>query len=74
MSCVGLTTGLPSCGFNMLFAASIKKRHSACASTESGTCTAIWSPSKSALYAVQTSGCSFKRLAFHQHRLERLYP
>ena len=59
MSCVGTVTGLPSDGFNRLPAASIRKRASACASQESGTCTAIWSPSKSALYAVQASGCSF---------------
>ena len=31
-------------------------RASACASAESGRCTAIWSPSKSALNAWQTSG------------------
>ena len=31
-------------------------RASACASADSGRCTAIWSPSKSALNAVQTSG------------------
>ena len=36
----------------------IKARVSSCASIESGTCTAIWSPSKSALNAVHTNGCS----------------
>ena len=39
-----------------LFTESIKNLASACASTDKGTCTAIWSPSKSALYAVHTSG------------------
>ena len=43
----------------MLFTDNIKNLASACASTDKGTCTAIWSPSKSALYAVHTSGCSF---------------
>ena len=33
---------------------------------------AIWSPSKSALKAVQFRGCSFMRAALHQHRLEGL--
>ena len=37
-------------------------RASICASTESGTCTAIWSPSKSALKAAQTSGWSWMAL------------
>ena len=40
----------------MLLAESISTCASICASMESGTCTAIWSPSKSALNAVQTSG------------------
>ena len=58
MSCVGETTGRPSCGLRMLLLASMRKRASDCASTDSGTCTAIWSPSKSALNAVHTSGWS----------------
>ena len=58
MSCVGTVTGLPSAGFKRLPEASISMRASRCASTERGTCTAIWSPSKSALKAVHTSGCS----------------
>ena len=58
MSCVGVIIGLPLDGLKMLLGASINKRASICASTESGTCTAIWSPSKSALYAVHTSGCT----------------
>ena len=41
-----------------MFGDNRRKRHSACASCESGRCTAIWSPSKSALNAVQTNGCS----------------
>jgi len=40
----------------MLCEASIRTEASICASGESGMCTAIWSPSKSALKAVQTSG------------------
>ena len=40
----------------MLFDESMSTRASAWASAESGTCTAIWSPSKSALNAWQTSG------------------
>ena len=42
----------------MLFTESIKNLASACASTDNGTWTAIWSPSKSALYAVQANGCN----------------
>ena len=56
MSWVGMVTGRPSAGLRMLFVDSIRMRASACASADSGTCTAIWSPSKSALNAVQTSG------------------
>src|ERR671927_292748 len=40
----------------MLCADSMSSRASACASAERGRCTAIWSPSKSALNAVHTSG------------------
>ncbi len=56
MSCDGSATGRPSDGFRMLFDEIIRSRASSCASNESGTCTAIWSPSKSALNAAQTSG------------------
>ena len=56
MSWVGVTSGRPWAGDRMLLALSISTRASACASEESGRCTAIWSPSKSALKAVQTSG------------------
>ena len=56
MSCVGIVTGRPSAGLRMLFVDSMRMRASACASADSGRCTAIWSPSKSALNAVQTSG------------------
>ncbi len=56
MSWVGIVTGRPSAGLRMLFEDSIRMRASACASADSGRCTAIWSPSKSALNAVQTSG------------------
>ena len=43
-------------GSRILLVASINIRASVCASILSGTCTAIWSPSKSALKAEQTSG------------------
>ena len=59
MSCVGLMMGLPFAGDRMLLVHIMSTRASICASMESGTCTAIWSPSKSALNAVQTSGCSW---------------
>ena len=56
MSCVGETIGLPSAGESRLAVDSIIVRASSWAAVESGTWTAIWSPSKSALNAVQTSG------------------
>ena len=56
MSWVGVASGAPCAGDRMLFADSIRRRASAWASAESGRCTAIWSPSKSALNAWQTSG------------------
>src|SRR5438067_1878404 len=59
MSCVGVARASPFAGERMLFADSIRIRASACASDDSGTCTAIWSPSKSALKAWQTSGCTW---------------
>jgi hypothetical protein len=56
MSCDGDATGRPFDGSRMLLLASISTRASSCASKLSGTCTAIWSPSKSALNAAHTSG------------------
>ncbi len=56
MSCVGLMIGRPFAGERMLFVLIMSTRASICASVESGTWTAIWSPSKSALNAAQTSG------------------
>ena len=58
MSSVGATIGSPELGESMLKVLSIILRASMTASLESGTCTAIWSPSKSALKAVHTSGWS----------------
>ena len=49
MSCVGVVIGLPLDGEKMLFGASMISLLSICASMDSGTWTAIWSPSKSAL-------------------------
>ncbi len=51
--------GSPLAGERMLLLDIISARASSCASSVSGTCTAIWSPSKSALYAAQTSGWSW---------------
>ena len=56
MSCVGVASGAPCAGDRMLLDESISTRASAWASAESGRCTAIWSPSKSALNAWHTSG------------------
>jgi len=56
MSCVGTVIGWPEAGDRMLCEASISTLASTWASGDSGMWTAIWSPSKSALNAVQTSG------------------
>src|ERR671913_383769 len=56
MSCVGVTSGRPWAGDSTLLADSMSTRLSACASADKGRWTAIWSPSKSALKAVHTSG------------------
>jgi len=56
MSWVGLMTGWPSDADRMLFDDIIKFLASAMAPLKSGTWTAIWSPSKSALKALHTSG------------------
>ncbi len=56
MSCDGIAIGAPLAGDRMLFEDIISTDASICASGASGMCTAIWSPSKSALNAVQTSG------------------
>ena len=56
MSCDGTATGVPLLGDRMFFDDIISSAASICASGDNGMCTAIWSPSKSALNAVQTSG------------------
>ena len=56
MSCEGIAIGAPCAGERMLLLESINTDASICASGDSGMWTAIWSPSKSALKAVQTSG------------------
>ena len=56
MSCDGTMIGDPLAGCRMLLVDIISTRASSCASSDSGTWTAIWSPSKSALNAAQTSG------------------
>ena len=62
MSRRGMASGRPDAGLRMLLLESISTRASDCASADSGRCTAIWSPSKSALNASQTSGCSWMAL------------
>ena len=56
MSCDGLMIGLPLAGLKMLLVDIISIVASTCASIDSGRWTAIWSPSKSALKPLQTSG------------------
>src|SRR4030066_156501 len=56
MSWLGMAIGWPLAGGRTLFEDSMSTLASIWASGESGTCTAIWSPSKSALKAVQTRG------------------
>ena len=62
MSWVGTVIGRPVAGDRMLLADSMSTRASAWASADSGRWTAIWSPSKSALKAVQTSGWTWMAL------------
>ena len=50
--------GLPLDGLKILFVDIIKTLASNCASKLNGTCTAIWSPSKSALNAAHVKGCN----------------
>ena len=49
MSCDGTMMGSPLAGERMLLVDIISALDSSCASSVSGTWTAIWSPSKSAL-------------------------
>ena len=50
--------GFPFDGLKILFVDIIKTLASSWASKLKGICTAIWSPSKSALNAAQTKGCN----------------
>ncbi len=52
----GNTIVLPFAGLSRFLDESMSVQHSAWAAFVSGTWTAIWSPSKSALYAWQTRG------------------
>src|SRR6266581_1129166 len=70
MSCDGIAIGAPCAGERMLCDDNISTLASTCASGDSGMWTAIWSPSKSALNAVQTSGWIL--IALHQHWLKCL--
>jgi hypothetical protein len=63
--------GLPLAGERMLFVDIINTRASVWASMDRGTWTAIWSPSKSALKAVQTRGATGSP-PLDQDGLERL--
>ena len=54
--------GAPLAGLKMLLVDIISVWASTWASIDSGKCTAIWSPSKSALKPLQTSGCSLMAL------------
>ena len=56
--------GAPLAGFRILCAHNINICASRMASLPNGRCTAIWSPSKSALNPVQANGC--KRMALSQ--------
>ncbi len=56
MSWLGMAIGWPFAGESTLWLLSMRTEASICASGESGMCTAIWSPSKSALKAAQTRG------------------
>src|SRR3954471_15386844 len=62
MSWVGVASGAPWAGERMLLEESIRMRASAWASADRGRWTAIWSPSKSALNAWQTSGWTWMAL------------
>ncbi len=66
MSWLGTVIGSPLDGLRMLWLASIRIDASSTAAWPSGTWTAIWSPSKSALNAVVTSGC--RRIALPSMR------
>ena len=59
MSWEGTVIGEPFAGFRILWDANIKSCDSKIASGPKGKWTAIWSPSKSALNAVHTSGCNW---------------
>ena len=56
MSWLALMIGAPLAGEKMLLVESISVVASTWASIDNGKCTAIWSPSKSALNPLQTSG------------------
>lgn len=58
MSWLGIIFGCPVAGEVQLLEEISKVLASACAFKDKGICIAIWSPSKSALNAEQTSGCS----------------
>ena len=72
MSWDGTMIGSPLAGERMLFVDIISIARFELGFQRQRHVTAIWSPSKSALNAVQTSGMQLDRLAFDQHRLERL--
>src|SRR6478609_4001034 len=70
MSCDGTMIGLPDAGDRMLLVDIISTRASSWASSDSGTWTAIWSPSKSAFEAVQGRGTVQQHRMLADHLLE----
>jgi hypothetical protein len=58
MSWEDANKGFPLDGEKMFFKAGIKSLASVMTSYDGGTCTAIWSPSKSTLKAPHASGCN----------------
>src|SRR5262249_33124330 len=74
MSWLGTAIGRPCAGERMLCEDSIRIRASACASELSGRCTAIWSPSESALNAAPTTRRIWVALPSPRARSRRLPP
>jgi hypothetical protein len=72
MSCEGRMIGRPLAGLRMLFVLIMSTRASIWASRDSGTWTAIWSPSKSALKAGADQRVELDGLALDEQRLEGL--
>src|SRR4026207_438108 len=72
MSCDGTMIGSPFAGESTLFEASMSVRASICASSDSGTWPALWSPSEAGVEGGAHQRMELDRLALDQHRLEGL--